>query len=189
MALSPLRYLAAAAIAAGLATTPAASQDANGKDVPERVLFVTSGGYWESAAEAVETAGGEGAEDDAGTTTPDGSDDAAGAPEADDQSELQRGYYRLIAIRGEDNRSRLALQEIALTPEGPKLVSAAEVPEINALGAYITDIRPENSTGRSSGPGFAAFIYLKTDPDTVEPDTWTLFVDEFGDILVEPSSN
>ena len=39
----------------------------------------------------------------------------------------QRGYYRLIAIRGEDNRSLLELQHIALTPEGPQLLTSAAV--------------------------------------------------------------
>jgi hypothetical protein len=46
----------------------------------------------------------------------------------------RRGYYRLIAFRGEDNRSLVDLQRIALTPEGPQLVLSISLEEINALG-------------------------------------------------------
>ncbi len=144
-----------------------------------RVLFVTSGGYWEESEES----------------------DAAAAPEAADQtdgettSELaeavppSRGYYRLIAIRGTDNRSEVHLQHIALTPEGPALARSMGIDEINSLGAYVTDIRPEDSTGAASQAGFGAYIYLKTDPTVAEPETWALYIDEFGDIQVDRSSN
>ncbi|WP_299864070.1 hypothetical protein [uncultured Hoeflea sp.] len=195
MALSPLKSLAAAAIALGLAAAPAASQESITESLSERVLFVTSGGYWEEIAEPeepAETAGAASAdngEDGGQTSAEDGSDSPADAAAAEDAPVLVRGYYRLIAIRGQDNRSQLELQQITLTPEGPQLAMSIGVEEINALGADITDIRPENSTGRSSGPGFAAFIYLKTAPEVVEPETWALFIDEFGDIVVEPSSN
>lgn len=195
MALSPLKSLAAAAIALGLAAAPAASQDAFTESLSERVLFVTSGGYWEEIAESdepVETAGAESADNEGGdvqTSTESGSDAPADAAAANDAPPAARGYYRLIAIRGQDNRSQLILQQIALTPEGPQLAMSIGIKEINALRAYITDVRPENSTGRSSGPGFAAFIYLKTAPEVVEPETWALFVDEFGNIVVEQSSN
>ena len=120
-----------------------------------RILFVTSGGYWEKAEEGAQ----------------------------------QRGYYRLIAIRGEDNRSLLELQHIALTADGPKLETSAAIEEINGLGAYITDIRPEDSTGAATQQGFGAYIYLKTDPKVVEPETWVLYIDDVGDIQVERSSN
>jgi len=125
-----------------------------------RILFATSGGFWEK--------------------TVDGSDSEA-AP--------QRGYYRLVAIRGEDNRSLLELQEIALGPDGPALASSTGIDEINSLGGYITDIRPEDSTGAASRQGFGAYIYLKTDPAVAEPETWALYIDEFGEMLVERSSN
>ena len=149
-----------------------------------RILFVTSGGYWEEAGE----------------TDPDPADPDAAEPESADNetkddtaSELaeavpaSHGYYRLIAIRGEDNRSQVHLQQIALTPQG--LALSIEIDEINSLGGYVTDMRPEDSTGAASGAGFAAYIYLKTDPTVVEPDTWALYIDEFGDIQVERSSN
>ena len=138
-----------------------------------RLLFVTSGGYWEEAGDATET--------ETQTAEP-VSPSAEAAPP-------KRGYYRLIAIRGADNSSQVHLQQIALTPQGPELALSIGVDEINSLGGYVTDIRPEDSTGAASGPGFAAYIYLKTDPKVIEPDTWSLYVDEFGDIHVERSSN
>lgn len=122
-----------------------------------RILFVTSGGYWEKTGE-----------------------------EAGSQ---QRGYYRLIAVRGEDNRSLVELQHIALTADGPQLLESSGIEEINSLGAYVTDIRPEDSTGAAAQQGFGAYIYLKTAPNVVEPETWALYVDQFGDIQVEQSSN
>ena len=101
----------------------------------------------------------------------------------------QRGYYRLIAVRGEDNRSLVELQHIALTPDGPQLLESFGIEEINSLGAYVTDIRPEDSTGAAAQQGFGAYIYLKTAPNVVEPETWALYVDQFGDIQVEQWSN
>jgi len=146
---------------APLATSPASAQQASelAGTLSPRILFLTSGGYWEKAAES-------GAED-----------------------ETQRGYYRLVAIRGEDNRSLLQLQEIALTADGPKLASSTGIDEVNDLGGYITDIRPEDSTGAASQQGFGAYIYLKSDPSVVEPETWVIYIDEFGEMIVERSSN
>jgi len=138
--------------------------------VSPRILFLTSGGYWEKPDEASE----------ASTESVDGGEASTGA---------QRGYYRLIAIRGEDNRSQLQLQQIALTPDGPEIATSVGIEEINGLGGYITDIRPEDSTGAASKKGFGAYIYLKADPSVAEPETWALYIDEFGDILVEQSSN
>jgi hypothetical protein len=174
---STLKFLAVLAAMASVLAAQTFAQDGPGiaERLPERVLFVTSGGYWQVTAptktgETADTT----AQNDAGLA-------AQAAP--------ARGYYRLIAVRGEDNRSLVDLQRIALAPEGPRLMTSTPVEAINDLGAYVTDIRPENSTGASSGPGFAAFIYLKTDPTVVEPETWSVFVDEFGDIAVEKSSN
>ncbi|WP_394689779.1 hypothetical protein [Hoeflea sp.] len=165
----------------GLATGAVAhalAQDADGiaQSLNERVLFVTSGGFWEEAS------------------APQGDADGEASGKGDSTTETaptttRRGYYRLVAIRGEDNRSLVELHQIALTPEGPQLALSIGLEEINALGAYVTDIRPEDSTGTASQHGFSAFIYLKTDPSATEPQTWALFVDEFGDIVVEKSSN
>lgn len=160
------------------ATAPALAQDTGGiaQGLNERVLFVTSGGFWEEAVAPQGDAGGE-ASGQADSTT-------ETAP-----TTTRRGYYRLVAIRGEDNRSLVELQQIELTPGGPQLALSTGLEEINALGAYVTDIRPEDSTGTARQPGLSAFIYLKTDPTMAEPETWALFVDEFGDIVVEKSSN
>lgn len=167
------------------AELPTLAQDAGGiaQSLNERVLFVTSGGFWEEAIAPQSDASGS-AEAGDESNTGDAESKAEAAP-----SETQRGYYRLIATRGEDNRSLVELQQIALTPEGPQLALSISLEEINALGAYVTDVRPENSTGAASQPGFSAFIYLKIDPTVTEPETWALFVDEFGDITVEKSSN
>ena len=132
-----------------------------------RILFLTSGGYWEKAGEAADSSNAS----------------------AETKAETQRGYYRLIAIRGEDNRSLVQLQQIALTPEGPELATSIGIDEINSLGGYVTDIRPEDSTGAASQQGFGAYIYLKTDPTVIEPETWAFYIDEFGGIQVERSSN
>lgn len=167
-----------ACLSPALPTPGMAQEPSNLADtLPPRVLFVTSGGYWEAAVADTPTA------DDAGS-------DTRAAPDAGEAAASPKhGYYRLIAIRGEDNRSLLHLQQIALTPDGPELATSIPVEEINGLGGYVTDIRPEDSTGSASQPGFAAYIYLKTDPSVPEPETWALFIDEFGDIQVERSSN
>lgn len=168
-----LACLASATPTAGLAQDAATL----GETLPARILFVTSGGYWEETGqqEADKAA-------DAGEAKEETSEPVAAPAQ-------NRGYYRLIAIRGEDNRSLLQLQQIALTPAGPELAKSTPVEAINDLGGYVTDIRPEDSTGAASGPGFAAYVYLKTDPKIVEPETWSLYIDEFGDMQVERSSN
>lgn len=166
--------------------SPGFAQDASvlADTVPARVLFVTSGGFWENQDEPqpAETAPETPAETEATETAPAEAEPAAPAA-------AMRGYYRLIAIRGEDNRSLVYLQQIALTPEGPNSILTIGIDEINELGGYVTDIRPEDSTGAASQPGFAAYIYLKTDPKVIEPDTWAVYIDELGDIRVEQSSN
>lgn len=158
-----------------------------------RVLFVTSGGYWEElatpdpddAAQSQQPA-------DAATKAPDGAEPQGKNENAEaptDAAAPRRGYYRLVAIRGQDNRSLVHLQQMQQTPQGPEVIMSIGIEEINSLGGYVTDIRPEDSTGTVTQPGFAAYIYLKADPSVAEPDTWTLFVDEFGDIRVEQSTN
>lgn len=161
--------------------SPGFAQDASAlaDTVPARILFVTSGGSWENQGEP-ETA-------EAAPEANAAAGQAEGAPAA--PAAAMRGYYRLIAVRGEDNRSLVYLQQIALTPEGPNSILTIGIDEINELGGYVTDIRPENSTGAASQPGFAAYIYLKTDPKVIEPDTWAIYIDELGDIRVEQSSN
>lgn len=131
-----------------------------------RILSVVSGGYWEGEIETKST--------DGDTTT-----DPVAA----------RGFYRVAALRSMDNTSRLYLQRIRLTDGGPDMVDSVEIEALTEMNAYITDIRPESSTGIAERPGFAAFIYLKIDPKAKEPDTYELFVDEFGDAAFAPATN
>ncbi|MCR9139529.1 MAG: hypothetical protein NXI27_26250 [Alphaproteobacteria bacterium] len=132
-----------------------------------RILSAVSGGYWEAEIEP-KSAEGETAKAD---------------PVA------ARGYYRIAALRSMDNTSRLYLQRIRLTDDGPDMVDSVEIQALTEMKAYITDMRPESSTGIAERPGFAAFIYLKLDPKAREPDTYELFVDEFGDAAFAPATN
>lgn len=113
---------------------------------------------------------------------------SGGAWQGDDGEE-EAGYYRAVVWRAQDNTSRLYLQQIVLSDEGPQIIETSEIPEITELGAYVTDMRPENSRGTPSAEGFAAFIYLKRDPAVAEPEMWELFVDEFGEIRIDGASN
>lgn len=127
--------------------------------LPTRLLFTVSGGFWTEEIEI----------DGAATT--------------------RKGYYRLSAFRREDNTSALFLQKIANTDKGPEEVMTLELEQVSSMNAYITDMRPDNSTGSSSNVGFAAYVYLKTDPSVVEPDTYSVYVDDLDDIFVEQASN
>lgn len=57
------------------------------------------------------------------------------------------------------------------------------------MKAYVTDIRPETSDGISTQPGLFATVYLKTDPAATEPETWTVLIDDLGDIKIERETN
>lgn len=127
--------------------------------LPTRLLFTVSGGFW---TEDIET---------------------------DGETSVRKGYYRLSAFRRKDNTSTLFLQKIANTDKGPEEVLTLELEEVSEMNAYITDMRPESSTGSSSNVGFAAYIYLKTDPSVVEPATYSVYVDDLDDIYVEQASN
>jgi hypothetical protein len=54
---------------------------------------------------------------------------------------------------------------------------------------YVTDIRPENSSGITTQPGLFATVYLKTDPKAAEPESWTVLIDDLGEIKVERATN
>ncbi|MBW8640332.1 hypothetical protein K1W69_24285 [Hoeflea sp. WL0058] len=99
------------------------------------------------------------------------------------------GYYRAVAVRSQDNTSRLYLQKLGLSDGSPTVLDTREIQELTDMSAYITDMRPENSTGVSENAGFVTYVYLKEDPSITEPDTWELFVDEFGDHEFLPASN
>ncbi|PDT52634.1 MULTISPECIES: hypothetical protein [Sinorhizobium] len=139
----------------------------DGGILPSNVTFVTSTGYWEDGAGVA----------------------PAGDPEGVAQRAAQRGYYKLIAVRQSDGTARIHLQQIASTPTGPEVVSSAELEEFTAMKSFVTDIRPETSTGITRQPGMFATVYLKTDPSATEPESWTVLIDEVGDIKIERATN
>lgn len=128
--------------------------------LPSSVTFVTSTGYWEDAAETGATA-----------------------------QTQRKGYYKLVSIRQPDRTAKIYLQQIASADSGPTVVSSVEIEELNALKPYVTDIRPESSSGVTSQPGLFATVYLKTDPQAKEPESWTVMIDELGEMIVERASN
>lgn len=148
---------------------PASAQDA--PILPDNVTFVTSAGFWQESS----------GPDTAGTVKPDATDTAQATP--------QRGYYKLIAVRQPEGNAHIVLQQIALDAGGPKVLSSAELDEFSWMKSYVTDIRPESSSGISAQPGLFATVYLKTDPASTEPEAWTVIVDDLGDIKVERATN
>lgn len=145
----------------------AKAEDAN--VVPPQVTFVTSTGYWEESGEPLSSLDPNAA--------------------AEKPGNARRGYYKLIALRQADGTAQVHLQQIEATSAGPVVVSSAELEEFSALKAYVTDIRPETSTGVTAQPGMFATVYLKTDPTAREPETWTVLIDDLGDIKIERASN
>jgi hypothetical protein len=143
--------------------------------LPVTATFVISGGFWEGDAD-VETAPKASGE----TTAPAPTTTAA---------ESQRGYYKLVSIRQPDRTAKVYLQQILSTEGGPQLIESVELEEFSAIKPYVTDIRPEDSTGVSRQAGFFATVYLKTTPEQVEPEGWTVLIDEFGEIRVERETN
>lgn len=127
--------------------------------LPDRLLFTVSGGLWTEETEV----------DGAATTT--------------------RGYYRISAFRREDNTSAVFLQKIANGEDGPEQNLTLEIEEISQMNAFITDMRPESSSGGSTGPGFAVYVYLKPDLQTQEPETYSIYIDDLDEIYVEQASN
>ncbi|MBO6920295.1 MAG: hypothetical protein JJ858_17845 [Rhizobiaceae bacterium] len=127
--------------------------------LPNGLTFVVSGGYWTEEKEV------------------------------DGQTVETGGYYRLSSIMRADKTSVLVLQKIENTQDGPVQALTIDIEEISNMGAYILDMRPESSLGSASAPGFAAYVYLKTDLNTVEPETYSIYIDDLDDIYVEPASN
>lgn len=150
------------------AATPAVAQDIDA--LPVTVTFVISGGFWE---------------EDAGTLAETSAADLP-APAGDAPV---RGYYKLVSVRQADRTAKVYLQQIAATEAGPQLVNSVELEEFSAIKPFVTDIRPEDSTGITRLPGFFATVYLKTDPTATEPESWTVLIDEFGEIRVERATN
>ncbi|MBB4537963.1 hypothetical protein GGE57_004734 [Rhizobium etli] len=139
--------------------------------LPASVIFATSTGYWEDDGNAPDI-----------ERAPSAAENVS-APQG-----KRHGYYKLFAVRQPDRTSKVYLQQIAQMETGPAIASTVELQEISDLKPYVTDIRPENSSGISKQPGLFATIYLKTDP-AAAPDGWTVLIDEFGDITVEKATN
>ena len=139
------------------------------------IIFVTSTGFWEESGDplAILDPTGKAEEQKPGETQP----------------EKQRGYYKLIAVRQPDGTAQIHLQQIEATAEGPKIASSAVLDEFSAMKPYVTDIRPENSSGITTQPGLFATVYLKTDPKAAEPESWTVLIDDLGAIKVERATN
>lgn len=159
------------ALCLALPTGGALAQEAD--ILPSNVIFVTSTGYWEESAGAL-SGGKTGADGNAA-----GMEGKAG----------RRGYYKLVAVRQPDGTAEIHLQQIALGPAGPEVVSSAELDEFTVLKPYVTDIRPETSTGVTRQPGMFATVYLKTDPSAAEPESWTVLIDDLGEIKIERATN
>ncbi|MGV8939851.1 MAG: hypothetical protein ACOH2J_22260 [Allorhizobium sp.] len=164
---------------AGLAM---AAMPVKAKDIdalPVTVTFVVSTGFWEESGETV------------ADESPASSAVVEPAPSATpaEPKTARRGYYKLVAERQPDRTAKVYLQQVAATDDGPVLVNSVELEEFSAMRPYVTDIRPEDSSGVSRQPGLFATVYLKTDPATLEPEGWTVLIDEFGDIKVEKQSN
>lgn len=143
--------------------------------MPSNIIFVTSTGYWEESGDPLAVL-----DPKVGTTA--GNQPATVPP-------AQRGYYKLVAVRQPEGNAHIFLQQVALDAAGPKVVSSAELEEFSAMKAYVTDIRPETSDGVAAQPGLFATVYLKTDPAAGEPETWTVLIDDIGDIKVERETN
>ncbi|NHT75205.1 hypothetical protein G8E10_05475 [Rhizobiaceae bacterium CRRU44] len=141
--------------------------------LPANVTFVTSSGFWEDSG------------DPSAVLDPQGKASTTLAP----ASTAQKGYYKLIALRQPDGTAHIVLQQIALEPAGPKIVSSAELDEFSKMKAFVTDIRPETSDGVTQQPGLFATVYLRTNPAASDIETWTVLIDELGDIRIERESN
>lgn len=160
-----------------LNTAPSASLAQEPALIPDNIIFVTSTGYWEESGDPLNVL------DPEAGKTPEKQPAEAASPAA------QRGYYKLIAARQPEGNTHIFLQQIALDASGPKVISSAELDEFSAMKVYVTDIRPETSSGIVRQPGLFATVYLKTDPTATEPETWTVLIDDIGDIKVERETN
>ncbi len=169
-----IAMLSACCIALLLAAGSAARADDTAL-MPDNIIFVTSTGYWEESGDPLSVA------DPAAKTE--------STPAAGPSATAQRGYYKLVAVRQPEGNTHVFLQQIALDAAGPKVVSSAELEEFSSMKAYVTDIRPETSDGVARQPGLFATVYLKTDPAAPEPETWTVLIDDIGDIKVERETN
>ncbi len=161
-----MKKLPALFLALSIQTTSFAYAQEVEAPLPLDITFAVSSGYWELNSE---TTG-----DDASEASP---------------AEKRRGFYKVFAVRQSDRTARVYMQEIEAGAQGLSVYATTELEAISALKPYVTDIRPENSTGFVSGPGLQVTVYLKTDPRDQEPESWTVLIDEFGELKVEKAGN
>ena len=183
--MAPTLLLRAGLVGLMLAGGTALAEDID--QLPVTATFVISGGSWEGEVEAAPTA-----QPAQPSPAPAPAPAGASAPapaEGGATPTPRRGYYKLIAIRQPDRTAKVYLQQILSGDAGPEVLESVELEEFTAIRPYVTDIRPEDSTGISRQPGFFATVYLKTDPAEVEPEGWTVLIDEFGEIRVERATN
>ena len=195
--MAPTLLLRAGLVGLMLAGGTALAEDID--QLPVTATFVISGGSWEGDAEASPSAPPSSTPAPAqspaqapapATPAPAPAGAAAPSPAVDSAAPTpRRGYYKLIAIRQPDRTAKVYLQQILSSDAGPQVLESVELEEFSAIRPYVTDIRPEDSTGVSRQPGFFATVYLKTDPAEVEPEGWTVLIDEFGEIRVERATN
>ncbi|UXT57071.1 hypothetical protein FY134_05175 [Agrobacterium fabrum] len=158
-----------AALLLATSILPARAQTQAIDTLPVSAIFVVSSGMWEDRnLEPVKGADGQFRPPPASPT---------------------RGYYKVIAIRQGDGTAKIYLQRIVFTADGPSLLENIELEEFSQMKSYVTDIRPESSNGASASPGLFVTVYLKTDPMAKEADSWTILIDELGEMKVEKASN
>lgn len=157
------RLLTTSLLLASICTANAQAQNSEIASLPVSTIFVASSGLWEQEI------------------APDANADKKGEP--------TRGYYKAVAMRQPDGTAKIYLQQIAYTADGPSLVETVELEEFTQMKAYVTDIRPESSTGAPAVPGLFVTVHLKTKPDQQDADAWTVLIDELGDMKIEKASN
>lgn len=159
------------AIILSAAILPAKAQTETVDALPVSAIFVVSSGMWEEQNLPPAEAQGSSQSQPPATTEP------------------TRGYYKVVAMRQGDGTAKIYLQRIAYTAGGPNLLENVELEEFNRMKSYVTDIRPENSSGASATPGLFVTVYLKTDPVATEAESWTVLIDELGEMKIEKASN
>jgi len=165
-----LRNAIQAPLLAALLTTAVASAQARAEDVAlaASIIAATTTGYWQDNAAA------------ASADTTSASNPATTAI----QTPVRHGYYKLYAVRQSDRTSKVYLQQISSSDDGPHILSTSELTDITAMKAIVTDIRPENSGGNIREPGLFATIFLKADPES-DAEPWNIMRDELGELSVE----
>lgn len=163
------KKLLLAALLLATIVLPARAQTQAIDTLPVSAIFVVSSGMWE----------------DRNLEPVKGPDGQLRPPPASPT----RGYYKVIAIRQGDGTAKIYLQRIVFTADGPSLLENIELEEFSQMKSYVTDIRPESSNGASASPGLFVTVYLKTDPMAKEAESWTILIDELGEMKVEKASN